>query len=245
MARWASAYHSSRSPKLTRHRRLCTSDGPQHFHGRRHHPVHIAIGHLEVERQADQAFREPLGLRQRAAVVQLATHRRCVQRREVEAAGDPFFPHLADEMVALGAAPEHEGEDVAVRRAVLAAAHDISARALDGSLQFLRVEVPDPLAARLDPRQLLELRAEPRGVQLAERVARADVDPGVPADEAELETAAVGPFLADLIGAVDQRRIAEYEGASLAAADILGLVEADRPASAEGTERGSAKRGSD
>src|SRR5207302_8784122 len=98
---------------------------------------------------------------------------------------------------------------------------------------------------RLEPRQPRELRAEPRGVQLAERVARADVDPGVPADEAELETAAVGPFLADLIGAVDQRRIAEYEGASLAAADVLGLVEADRPASAEGTERGSAKRGSD
>ena len=66
------------------------------------------------------------------------------------------------------------------------------------------IGLPDALARALDLLAVLELGVEEGGQDVGGQVAGADVDPGVfvhlPAEEA----AAVGAFLADDLGALDQ-----------------------------------------
>ena len=163
----------------------------------------------------------------------------------MERARHSFLGHLRDEPRALRSAAQHDGEEMRVPRVPLAAADDGSAGALYGALQLPRVQLPDPSPARVDPRQFLELGAEPRRAQLAERVARSHVHPGVTIDDPELEATAVGPFFAQLLGPLDQQWIADDQGPAYSAADVLRFVEADRSADAKGAERDSAERGSD
>src|SRR6185312_5984384 len=102
------------------------------------------------------------------------------------------------------------------------------------------IAFPDARAASLDVAPALELRAQERRLQIGHQEARADVDPGVLVDLAAEEAAAVGPFFAEDLGALDERRIVDEQRAALAAGDVLGLVERLRGEGAEGAEPAAA-----
>jgi hypothetical protein len=89
----------------------------------------------------------------------------------------------------------------------------------------------------------VELRREERSLQLGEDVARADVDPRVLVDETAEESTAVGPLLADHLGAFDQGGVVQEQRTAFAAREVLRLVEAQRGGRAERSERSASVGG--
>src|SRR5262249_9571017 len=72
-----------------------------------------------------------------------------------------------------------------------------------------------------------ELRPQERGVQLTESVRGAEVDPGVLVDLTAQETAPVGSFVANDLGALGELRLIDEKRSALTGRDVLRLVEAE------------------
>ena len=87
------------------------------------------------------------------------------------------------------------------------------------------VEAPNPLAMGLDLFSVFQLGIQKRGQDIRRQVGGANVYPGVLVHLAAEEAAAIGAFLADDLGALDERRIVDQQCPSLAAREVLGFVE--------------------
>ena len=100
------------------------------------------------------------------------------------------------------------------------------------------------VAYRNTPRPLplgLDVRAPPTGRRGRRRAGPTSgssihVDPSVFVHLPAEEPAAVGAFLADDLGPLDEARVVDQERAALAAGEVLGLVEALRGEAAERAE---------
>ena len=103
-------------------------------------------------------------------------------------------------------------------------------------LQVLVVSLPDLLPPGLNRLPLFQLGIEDGGQQVGGQVARAQVDPGVFIHLAPEETAAVGAFLPDDLGPLDVLGVVDQQGPSLAAGEVLGLVETLGGHTAEGAQ---------
>jgi hypothetical protein len=96
---------------------------------------------------------------------------------------------------------------------------------------------PDRQAAPGDRLGHLHLGPQEGGDDLSRKEGGAQVHPGVLVDLAEREPAAVRPLLADHLGARDQPRVVDEQGATFAAQDVLGLMEAQSSERAEPAQR--------
>ena len=92
---------------------------------------------------------------------------------------------------------------------------------------------------------LFELGVEEGGDEFRGEVGGADVDPGVLVDFATEELGAVGTFLPDDFRALDETRVVDDQRATLAADEVLGLVEAVAAEVADGAEVLSVEGGVD
>lgn len=109
----------------------------------------------------------------------------------------------------------------------------------------LPVGVPHSSTPLLDEAALLELRRQDGPDQVRQEVTGPDVRPRVPVHRATDELTSVGTLLTDDLGPFHQRRVAEHQRTTLAAGDVLGLVEAHEGRERLGhvLERSGARRG--
>lgn len=98
------------------------------------------------------------------------------------------------------------------------------------------VNLPNADTALLDIVELFELRPKEGGIELGGEEGGTDVAPAVLIDHAAIELGAVGAFLPDDLGAAHEAFVVDDEHASLAAVDILSLMEGEGSEMADGAE---------
>src|ERR1043165_1717320 len=92
---------------------------------------------------------------------------------------------------------------------------------------MLVIEFVDLAAALADRVQLLKLRIEERGANLAGDVRRSNVHPGVLIHHATEEAAAISAFFANDFGTLDESRRIDAQRAPFPADVVLRFVEAE------------------
>jgi len=149
-----------------------------------------------------------------------------MQRNVVEDAVHSGGLERVDECVALRQRGQQQVVHVRIVQAVRG--HH---RAAQSSFAFQRrgpgvVLIPQRQAARGDVVGRCHLCGQEGGGDLARQIGRADVHPSVLVHLAAKEPAAVGAFLADDLRSFGEIAVTTEQGATLAANDVLGFVEA-------------------
>ena len=107
--------------------------------------------------------------------------------------------------------------------------------------QVLVIILPNALPLRLDGLPCFQLGVEKGRQHVAHHITRADVHPGIFVHLSAKKPAAIGPFLANDLGALNQTRVVDEQRAAFAAGDVLGFMKTLGCQTAEGAQPAAAE----
>src|ERR1700722_6120970 len=94
--------------------------------------------------------------------------------------------------------------------------------------ELFEVCVPDPPADAIDFGAFFQLGVQECGQQIRRKITRTDVNPGILVYLSPKKAAAVGSFLADDFGALNECSVVDHQRATLATDRVLSFVKALR-----------------
>ena len=103
-----------------------------------------------------------------------------------------------------------------------------------------KIKVPNDAPPRLDVFVSFKLRKKKSRQNIGRQIARAEIDPRVFIDLAAKKTTSIRTLLADNLGAFNELRIVNDQGAAFAACEVFCLVKALRRQAAKRPKKFSA-----